>query len=233
MNRTWTVDGLSQWPFAVSLSDNVLNASKHDLIQITTRNKSSRGLLSCLIVVFRTSAGAPLGRRLSYAVHFNEHKSSIQCDRFLPVMSLSWHLCRILKWFVASWRSSNLRTWTSASVNFLSPFTCWSGHTDARRAPVLRYYSGIRRRWGRTVQSNLRSDRPVGVAGPSLSSDWLKATSFRNPSPQWTRAGSRASGSEPRAERAGQIEGKAALKFVVDKVIYQLSRCEITTLAHF
>lgn len=217
MKRTWTVDGLSQWPFAVSLSDNVLNASKHDLIRITTRNKSSQGLLPCLIVVFRTSADASLG--LSYAVHFNEHKSSIQCDRFLPVMSLSWYLCRILIWFVASWCSSNLRTWTSASVNFLSPFTCWSGHNDAPHAPVLRYYSGMRRQWGRTVQSNLRADRPVGVAGATLFSDWLTATSFRNPSDRGpTRAWSRVSGSEPRAERAGQIEGKAALKLVVDKV---------------
>lgn len=95
MKRTWTVDGLDHWPVPVSLSDNVLNASKHDPIQITTRNKSRLQLLSDLVVAFRTSADALSGRRLSYAVHSNEDKSPIQRDRFFPIMRLSWYLCRI------------------------------------------------------------------------------------------------------------------------------------------
>lgn len=204
VRRTWSVDGLSQWPFPVSLSDNVLNASKHDLIQITTTNKSIQVLLSWLIVALHTSADALSGRRLSYTVHFNDHKSPIQCDTFLPVMPLWRYLCRILIRLVAGWCSSNLWTWTSASVRLHVDRVTTTLHTHL--------FSDITAVWrdggdGHPAQSNLRSHRPAGVAGSTLFSDWLKATSFRKPSWQRSVASRVASVCrEPRAARAGQIK---------------------------
>lgn len=183
MKRTWTGDGLDQWPVPVSLSDNVLNASKHDLIQITTRNKSRLQLLSDLIAAFHTSADALSGRRLSYAVHFNEDKSPIQCDRFPPVKPLSWYLCRIL---------DKIR----GRLMFVKPVNTDVGIREfssrvhmlirSQRRSHTHLFSDLTAAWGdggdgRPAQSNLRSDQHGGVAGSVLFSDWLKATSFRKP----------------------------------------------------
>lgn len=187
MKRTWTVDGLDHWPVPVSLSDNVLNASKHDLIQITTRNKSRLLLLSDLIVAFHTSADALSGRRLSYAVHFNEDKSPIQRDRFLPVMPLSWYLCRIpdmIRGRLMFVKPVN----TDVSIREFS--SCVYMLIRSQRRSHTHLFPGITAVWGdggdgHPAQSNLRSDRPAGVAGSALFSDWLKATSFRNPAWEW------------------------------------------------
>lgn len=144
-------------------------------------------LRSDLIVAFHTRADALSGRRLSYAVHFNEDKSPIRRDRFLPVMPLSWYLCRIPD--MIRGRLMFVKP-VNTDVGIREFSTCVYMLIRSQRRSHTHLFSDITAVWGdggdgHPAQSNLRADRLVGVAESDLFSDWLTETSFRKPA--WKR----------------------------------------------